>query len=153
MLKVAVLSALAVCVVACGGAAPPTASPLPSPTGVATPSARPTDTPPPTATPLVTPEPAALDVAALDVTARVRRGSTARVRVQTEPGAECSISVIYDSGPSQADGLKPKTTNRRGRATWRWRVGNGTARGTYPITVSCTNEGSRGSLELEFTVR
>lgn len=126
---------------------PPTASPLaalPTPSAAAVPTAKPT----PAAT-----EAPALAITETRLTRKVRRGGTARVGVQTEPGAECRIEVTYASGPSDAKGLKAKTANQKGRVNWSWTVGRKTAKGTYPITISCSNGESRGSLSLEFRVR
>jgi micrococcal nuclease len=77
----------------------------------------------------------------------------ATIRIQTSPGAECAITVLYKSGPSKAKGLFPQTADGRGRITWRWRVGSNTTPGRWPIVVKCAKEGERGELKTSFEVR
>lgn len=67
----------------------------------------------------------------------VARNATAGVTVQTQPGAQCSISVIYKSGPSEARGLEPQQADGNGNATWSWTVGKNTSAGTWPVRVNC----------------
>lgn len=125
------------------------------PTGIASPTATPTALPTPTPTPSPTPSPTPtpLSVELLELTRRVPAGDPAEVRIQTEAGANCDITVTYDSGPSQASGLVSKEANARGRVTWRWTVGRRTAAGTYPIDISCSLGRAHGTLSLEFAVR
>jgi hypothetical protein len=83
-------------------------------------------------------------------------GRTATVAVWDLPAARCSISVVYKSGPSVAQGLYPKAPqlvpyNSRtwGFIRWSWFVGTRTTPGTWPITIYC---GTAGSLRTSISV-
>jgi hypothetical protein len=95
--------------------------------------------PTPTATPKITPIP--MEIAKEAFTDTVAQGGDASVSVRTEASAKCVIEVLYDSGPSQASGLDPKTASAAGKAIWSWRVGGNTKTGVYPVTVICTLDG------------
>lgn len=71
----------------------------------------------------------------------VYHGQYASVTIKTKSGARGTIEVIYNSGPSTAAGLYPKTANGSGYISWSWKVGTRTHPGTYPvyITVNGTN--------------
>ncbi len=73
----------------------------------------------------------------VSVRSPVLRGGTGLVVIQTTPGTPCTITVIYSSGPSHAQGLDPKTADTRGRITWSWKIGTRTTRGAWPIVVEC----------------
>ncbi len=66
----------------------------------------------------------------------------ASLTVKTAPKANCSIRVVYKTTVSKAAGLEPKQANAAGTVSWTWRVGTSTAKGTWPITVSCVGQGS-----------
>ncbi|MCO7127761.1 DUF4236 domain-containing protein [Sporolactobacillus shoreicorticis] len=66
----------------------------------------------------------------------VSPGQNASVTVKGEPGAHGSIQVVYNSGPSTAAGLGPKTADGNGNITWVWKVGTRTAPGDYPVTIT-----------------
>src|SRR5437867_5882270 len=55
-----------------------------------------------------------LSVVLTSVTSPVRHGNAASIIVKTAPGAACTITVSYKSGPSQAKGLDPKTASQDG---------------------------------------
>lgn len=130
---------------AVGGAAPTPA--------VTTESHTPAPTPPPTilATPVASPPPApaAQVTTVTSVTSPVTPGSNATLVARTSSNAACTITVTYNSGPSKAAGLGPKTADGSGDVTWTWKVGAKTAPGTYSINVDC-NPG--GSAQASFTV-
>ena len=75
------------------------------------------------------------------------------LEIQTTPGATCSITVRYKSGPSRAKGLVPKTAGAKGRVVWQWRVGSNTTPGRLPIDVSCEKGEARGEVRTTFEVR
>jgi competence protein ComEC len=85
----------------------------------------------------------------MSVTSPVAKGAFARLVAQTSPGASCSITVYYKSGPSQAAGLDQKKADAQGVVAWSWKVGTKTTSGTWPIYVQC------GSFtdSTEFTVQ
>jgi micrococcal nuclease len=63
-------------------------------------------------------------------------GQYASVTVKTKPGAQGAIEVDYNSGPSTAQGLYPKTADSNGNISWTWKVGTRTAPGTYPVIIT-----------------
>jgi hypothetical protein len=99
------------------------------------------------------PSAAPLKVKVTALTKSVRRGGTASVTVQTTPGADCDITVTYASGQSEAAGLADKTAGKTGYATWKWRVGPGTTKGTWPIDIYCVRGDRSGEAHAKFTVK
>ena len=77
----------------------------------------------------------------------------ATLEIKTSPGAECTIVVIYKSGPSRARGLVPLAADRAGRVAWTWRVGSNTTPGQWPIEVTCRKGEDTGALRTSFEVR
>ena len=124
-----------------GTGAVETTQALPSPMLTEAPA---TAAPKPTSAPLPTQPPAPTTVAVttefVSVTSPVSHGSTATVMVQTAPGAQCSITVIYKSGPSEAQGLGSKQADSSGRVSWTWKVGTRTTPGEWPIIVTCEGQ-------------
>ncbi len=94
-----------------------------------------------------------LQVRLVSITSPATPGKDATIAVQTSPRAACKITVQYDSGPSKAKGLGPKTANAKGNVKWTWRVGAKTKKGTWPITVSCSQKGQQAKLETALDVR
>jgi len=92
--------------------------------------------------PTSVPAPPPVSVPSGDVTitrepGTVRRGATATVAASTTPGAACTIVVRYKSGPSKAQGLRPKTAAANGDVSWSWMVGTRTTPGAWPVTITC----------------
>jgi len=65
-----------------------------------------------------------------------------------EPLTEYSITVLYNSGPSTAQGLESQMTDEIGQALWTWRIGSRTAFGTYRIQIT----GGGRTFTVPFTV-
>jgi hypothetical protein len=84
----------------------------------------------------------------ISVTSPARRNSYATLVARVIPTRRCTITVLYKSGPSQAQGLNPKRPVN-GRVSWTWKVGGNTTLGRWPIHVNC---GSAGSFQTHFTV-
>ena len=105
--------------------------------------------------PTPTPEPTKKPLSIEEVlrTESVEGGDKAKVTINTATSAECVIEVTYDSGPSEAAGLDPKTADGAGTVSWSWTVDRTTAKGTYPIDITCFKGERFGSLTLEFKVR
>ena len=78
-------------------------------------------------------------------TSVVPRNDYATLKVNVRPRGRCTITVVYSTGPSSAAGLRAKIG---GLITWRWKVGSNTKLGRWPVTVDCSNSGSR-----RFTLR
>lgn len=136
------------------GPAPTTGAPnvvaTPAPT-VAPPAA--TQAPTVAPTPAPTPAPPAHTVS-LTVTTPVGRNQDATASATTTAGSNCTITVTYNSGPSTAQGLEPKTASAAGAVSWTWRVGGNTALGTYPVDVRCTSPlGQVATQRVMFTVQ
>jgi hypothetical protein len=96
---------------------------------------------------------AELPIEVATVSSPAPRRSTAALEIQTEPGAACTIAVIYPSGPAHEDGLLPQVADEAGRVAWRWIVGSRTSRGRWPIVVTCEKGRDLGRLETSFEVR
>jgi hypothetical protein len=96
---------------------------------------------------------ASLAISVVSLTSPAAPATDATIQIQTSPGADCSIQVIYKSGPSRARGLYPQAADSRGRITWTWRVGSNTTPGRWPIVVACEKGGDRGDLRTSFEVR
>jgi hypothetical protein len=71
------------------------------------------------------------------------------VTVRTAPGATCSITVTYKSGPSSAQGLTQKTADSNGAVTWSWIVGGNTTAGSWPIDVRCGSSSARATFDVQ----
>src|SRR5713226_2966065 len=96
---------------------------------------------------------AALAIKVVSVTSPARPGTDARLQIETSPGAECGITVVYKSGPSRAQGLVPKMADDKGRIVWVWRVGTRTTPGTWPIVVECTLGQQHAQVRTQFMVQ
>ncbi len=96
--------------------------------------------------------PAELSIEITSLTSPVSPGTDARLEIQTTPGAECAITVVYKSGPSRARGLEPKVADAGGQIAWVWRVGTNTTPGTWPIFIECVFGEQKTETETEFTV-
>ena len=66
----------------------------------------------------------------------VSPGDYASITIRTIPSIRATIVVEYESGPSHAAGLAPKTADKQGLITWSWKVGTRTTPGTWPVVVS-----------------
>lgn len=84
----------------------------------------------------------------VSLTSPARRNAHATLVAHVVPARRCSISVLYKSGPSQAQGLNPKRPVH-GRVAWTWMVGGNTTLGRWPIRVNC---GRSGSFRTSFRV-
>jgi micrococcal nuclease len=69
------------------------------------------------------------------------------------PGAACTITVYYKSGPSKAQGLDPKNATADGTVSWAWKVGTNTTPGTWSIVVTATSNGQTVTQEIQFVVQ
>jgi hypothetical protein len=94
----------------------------------------------------------ALPVRLVSVTSPARHGTDATIVVATAPAAGCTITVLYKSGRSRAQGLVPKSSDAQGQAAWTWRIGTRTTPGTWPIIVSCSLGNRQGTLRTSFEV-
>lgn len=66
----------------------------------------------------------------------VSKGSTASISIKGKPNTQYSIAVHYSSGISKASGLKAKTSDANGNASWSWKIGAKTKSGTYDVVIS-----------------
>jgi hypothetical protein len=86
-----------------------------------------------------------LSVKIVSLTSPISGGKQATIEVSTAPNASCKIVVTYDSGPSAAKGLEPKTADATGSVSWTWNVGATTTPGKWPVTVTCTSGGRQAT--------
>ena len=103
---------------------------LPTPTATATPT-------PALATPAPAPAVQTPTVTFINAPLSARHGQATTLIVRTSPNTDCSIQVVYKSGPSTAQGLVPKTSDGAGNVSWTWIVGSRTTPGQWPIYVTC----------------
>ncbi|HEX9415777.1 MAG TPA: hypothetical protein VF895_03625 [Gaiellaceae bacterium] len=96
----------------------------------------------------VFPATASAKVRLASVTSPRSPGSHAALVAKVSTNATCSITVLYKSGASRAQGLYPKRTVGL-RVSWTWMVGTRTTPGRWPIIVSC---GRAGTLQTSFVV-
>ena len=71
------------------------------------------------------------------LTSPVEPGSNASVTVRTAPGAQCTITVVYNKVASKDSGLSAKTADEFGIASWTWTVEASVPLGKWPVTVTC----------------
>ncbi len=93
-----------------------------------------------------------VDLEIVSVTSRVAAGSNATLVARTEPGAYCTITVYYKSGPSEAAGLYDKSADGSGGVSWTWKVGTRTTPGSWEVVVTATLNGVTTSKSAHFTV-
>jgi hypothetical protein len=112
-------------------------------------------------TPILTPSPSPsptaqfseLPLQIVSVTSPVSQGADSTLVAQTVPGAECKITVYYESGQSAASGLSPKTADDKGQVSWTWTVGPKTTIGSWKIVIMASNNGVTGSQTTYFEVK
>lgn len=135
--------------VSSGSTSVPTATHSSNPTPSPTPSPIPTPTPTPTPKPSPSPAPPAeTPITFVNGPLTASPGQTVTLYVKTSPGANCTITVNYASGPSTAGGLTPKNADGAGNVSWTWKVGTRTAPGSYAIDVSCGNSTAATTLHV-----
>ncbi len=79
----------------------------------------------------------------------VYHGQNTTLTVYGAANTSSTITVRYNSGVSKASGLGSKYSDGNGKVEWTWKIGNQTAPGTYPITITQGNK----SAKVNFTVR
>jgi competence protein ComEC len=91
--------------------------------------------------------PRVLSLAILRVTTPVAPGGMATLQAVSVPGAHCTITVYYKSGPSKASGLLPQNADDKGNVTWTWKVSSQTTPGSWRIVVSAALGDSKVTAE------
>jgi len=109
-------------------------------------------TPTATTPPALVPTSGTMSLEVISVTSPVAPGGNANLLAKTVPGASCSITVYYKSGPSTASGLTPKTADANGGVSWTWKVGTSTTPGNWRISVTASKDGQSVTKETTFTV-
>ena len=94
----------------------------------------------------------ALSLQVVSVTSPIIHGANATLVAKTTPGAQCTITVNYKSGPSTASGLGAKSADNLGNVSWTWKVGESTTPGTWIIVVTATSQGNSVMTTTNFTV-
>jgi len=131
--------------------ATPTVTLTPTETRTAPPAASPTTVAIATATTTIAAG-AAPSVSFANITSPVGHGAYATASVKTAPGANCSITVTYKSGASEAAGLTAKSADAGGMVMWTWKVGTNTMLGSWPVDVSCATGGKSGAARTYLVV-
>ncbi len=88
-----------------------------------------------------TPAPGAELFLSVSPVAPTGQGGTATALAKTLPGASCTITVYYASGPSAVAGLLAKTADSGGSVSWSWKVGTRATPGQARIVVTSTLAG------------
>ena len=127
--------ALLILSVGCADVAPAAADPRSKPRAPSVSASAPV----PATSRLVADEPAGALAISLSVTSPASPGSTASTTARTAPRASCEISVTYASGPSEAQGLVPRSADASGSVSWSWIVGLNTTPGSWPVDVRCAS--------------
>lgn len=89
-----------------------------------------------------------VEISLISITSPISAGSTASITVQGEPDTDYSITVMYSSGPSSADGLETKMSDSDGIVSWSWKIGARTKEGTYRISISGGGKSFSTSIEI-----
>ncbi len=97
--------------------------------------------------------PSELFIDVISLTSPISAGGMASLSINTLPGAACTITVYFKSGPSQAAGLGGQTAGSDGTVTWTWKVGSRTTPGTWRIVVTANLNGQSEAIEIPFEVR
>jgi hypothetical protein len=103
--------------------------------------------------PTVAATPAGLGVKFTTFTTPVARGGRAKVAVHTGPDLRCSIKVVYQGGKASLPGLGTKYSSGAGNVSWTWTVPATTAKGAWPVTVTCQSGGTSGKAKGSMTIR
>lgn len=69
----------------------------------------------------------------------VAPGSNASIDVKTNPGAKCTILVLYDKVASKDSGLNQKVADEYGLVSWTWTVEQTVPLGKWPVKVTCAH--------------
>jgi micrococcal nuclease len=93
-----------------------------------------------------------LSVKIVSLTSPISGGKQATIEVATVPNASCKIVVTYDSGPSAAKGLEPKTADANGSVSWTWNVGTTTTPGKWPVAVTGSSGGKEATAKRQLVV-
>lgn len=80
---------------------------------------------------------ATLGASIQSLTSPVAPSENASVIIKTNPGAWCTIKVVYDKTPSKDSGLVGKTSDEFGSISWTWTVNQNAATGKWPVTITC----------------
>lgn len=93
--------------------------------------------------------PGATSIASL--TSPVSAGQNAIIKVQTSPGASCSIVYTHPSGKtSTATGLDPKTADANGTVTWTWLISQQTQPlGNGKVLVTCGGKSAEATIVIQ----
>ena len=94
-----------------------------------------------------------LSIQITGVTSPVPAGANATLTAKTLPGALCTITVYYKSGPSEAQGLSPKNADGGGNVSWTWKVGTRTTPGSWQIVVTASKDGQTVQTSTSFAVQ
>lgn len=86
------------------------------------------------------------------ITSPVVPGSNASIMIKTNPGANCTISVIYDKTPSKDSGLKDKKADEYGLAEWTWTVEPSVPLGNWPVKIVCANAKNSAMVQNDLRV-
>lgn len=88
-----------------------------------------------------------------NVTSPVAPGQNASIMVKTNPGATCSISVVYGTNASKDSGLIDKKADEYGLAEWTWSLEPSVPLGNWPVKVTCANAKKSAVVQNDLQVK
>ena len=91
------------------------------------------------------------ETSVVSLTSPVSAGQNADIKVQTSPGASCSIVYTHPSGKtSTATGLDPKTADADGTVTWTWLISKQTQPlGNGKVLVTCGGKSAEAIIAVQ----
>lgn len=96
----------------------------------------------------VSTNPASAGIAVTSFPSVVHRNEEVSLTIHGKPNTTYTLWVNYNSGPSKAAGLGPKTSDANGVVTWTWKIGGKTASGKHSLGI----EGDGEQLVWQFEV-
>jgi hypothetical protein len=83
----------------------------------------------------------------------VSPGSSVTLRINTQPGAECSLNVGAHSAWLKVDGLGSKEADASGNVSWTWEVDAGAEAGNELLSIEARYQGKLEAADMLMVVR
>lgn len=80
-------------------------------------------------------------------------GEETSLTVRTQPGADCSIKVMYDKLPSSDSRLQPAAADAFGMVSWSWKVEGAAPEGKWPVKVNCKKGDKSAVVQADLVVK
>ena len=83
------------------------------------------------------------------LTSPITKNKTATLDAVGKPNTVYSITVIYATANSEAQGLEPKAANADGQVSWSWKIGASVKPGSYKIVLEGGGETVESYIEVK----